>query len=455
MRKLLLLNLAALSPREVGPLTPNLAALAQTGSLSSMHESFPSLTCTSHASMLTGTSPAEHGIVGNGWYERNHAKVFMWNRSAHHMSGETLWDAAKREIPDARCANLFWRFVADSSADLKVTERPVYWSSGRKTFDFYTSPPALHNRLMKTLGAFPFMNFWGPFAGIKSSAWILNALGQVMREDNPEILLGYAPYLDYEGQRHGPSSDSARAALGTMDEALTSLLAQAKADDRDVAIVSDYGFTDVSRAVMPNKILREAGFLHIEEAANGDQIEAGSSRAFAVCDNQVAHIYVADEADVKPVRALLQSTEGVHSVLDADGKSTHGIDHPRSGELIALAESDSWFAYPYWTDPARAPDFERCIAIFDKGGFDPCELFPPPGPLGVPRVALRVAQKLARLAVPFDVINPDPNLPRGARNIAAEPGDGATLLTSWQRADSGPVPMTSLKQILLDRMFDR
>lgn len=452
MRKLLLLNVAALSPSEVTPETmPTLHALGQRGALSPLREAFPSLTCSSHATMVTGASPAEHGIVANGWYERDHARVFMWNRSAHQVGGETLWDAARALNPDLKVATLFWRFVADSSCDIKVTERPVYWTSGRKTFDFYTSPPALHDRLVEKLGNFPFMHFWGPFAGIKSSEWILNALRQVMREEDPDLLIGYAPYLDYEGQRFGPSAPASREALTKMDNALQALLDEAQAAGRDVAIVSDYGFTDVSRPIFINRVLREAGYLAIEEAANGDQIEAGTSRAFAVCDNQAAHVYVRATQDIEPVRALLQNASGIARVLDVAAQTEVGINHARSGELIAVAEPDAWFAYPYWLDPKRAPDFDPCIAIFDKAGFDPCELFPPPGPFGKLHIARRVVQKMLRQAVPFDVINPDATLPRGARNIASTEDNGAVLITSWQR-DNTAVQMESLKALLVERL---
>lgn len=453
MRKLLLLNVAALSPGEVCAATmPRLHRLGQEGALTPMREPFPALTCTSHATMVTGELPSRHGIVGNGWFERSHSRVFMWNRSAHQVSGETLWDAARKREPGVTAANLFWRFVADSTCDIKVTERPVYWTSGRKSFDFYTSPASLHDRLQGELGGFPFMQFWGPFAGLESSAWILDALARVMRDDNPDLLMGYAPYLDYEGQRHGPDSPVALAALTKMDTAVCGLIDQAIAAGRDVAVVSDYGFTTVSRPVALNRILREHGFLAIEEAANGDMIEMGTSRAFAVCDNQAAHVYVRAPDDVAAVKALLESLPDVDRVLDREAQARCGIDHERSGELIAVAAADAWFDYRYWLDPARAPDFDPCIAIFDKAGFDPCELFAPPGPLGKPRIALRVAQKMARLAVPFDVIDPDPSRPRGARNALAADGEGATLITSWAR-EPGVVPMQDLKALLLERMF--
>jgi predicted AlkP superfamily pyrophosphatase or phosphodiesterase len=452
MRKLLLLNLAALSPGEVDDNMPNLQRVISSGSISPLREPLPALTCTSHATMVTGTDPAQHGIVANGWYERNHAKVFMWNRSAHHVHGETIWDALRTHQPDARCASLFWRFVADSNTDIHITERPVYWASGRKSFDFYSSPRSLHDRLVSELGKFPFPQFWGPFAGMRSTRWIIDATLQVMQQDDPELLLAYAPYLDYEGQRHGPSSPQAKEALRNMDSELGQVIEAAKKNDRDITIVSDYGFTDVSQPVMPNRILREAGFLNIEEAANGDQIEAGTSRAVAVCDNQAAHVYVADSADIEAVRQLLLNTPGIQSVLDEEAQREHGIYHQRSGELLALADDNSWFSWPYWTDPKRAPDYEKCIAIFDKAGFDPCELFPPPGPFGKLHIAWRLAQKMSRLAVPFDVIDPNPANPRGARKVLSEPDNGATLITSWSRESTDSVPMRDLKKLLVERM---
>lgn len=55
-----------------------------------------------------------------------------------------------------KVANLFWRFVAVSSCDVQFSGRPVYWVSGRKSFDSFTSPTELHGRLSESLGKFPF-----------------------------------------------------------------------------------------------------------------------------------------------------------------------------------------------------------------------------------------------------------------------------------------------------------
>ena len=55
-----------------------------------------------------------------------------------------------------------------------------------------------------------------------------------------------------------------------------------------------------------------------------------------------------------------------------------GVDHPRAGELVAVSRPDRWFAYYWWHDADRAPDFARTVDIHRKPGYDPCELFVDP-----------------------------------------------------------------------------
>ena len=454
MRRVLVLNVAALSAAQIGPSTPNLQRLAARGGLTPMVPPFGALTCPSHASMSTGLPPAAHGIVGNGWYERTQASVLNWVRSNRLITGEQVFEAVKARAPDALTASLFWRYTAHSAADLKVIERPTYWASGKKSFDFYTDPDALHGRALDALGPFPFPHFWGPLAGYRSTGWILDLTRKVLAEDRPALTLAYAPYLDYDGQRYGPDDPRALDALATLDAGLAPLLEAADAEGVDVAIVSDYGFVAVSRPVFLNRALREAGYLSVHAAANGEVLEPGTSRAFAHCDNQLAHVYVHDPADRAAVSALLAATEGVARVLDPMGQADEGIAHARSGDLVCVAERDAWFAYPYWIDDRRAPDFARCIAIFDKPGFDPCELFAPPGLGGELHLVKRVLQKKLGLAVPFDVVDPDASRVGGARNAdRRDLLNGAVLLTSWARPEATSVPSEAVKQVVLDRMF--
>src|SRR5262245_14539733 len=233
-RKLLIIDVAALSPAEVSERTPNLRALAARGGLYPLREPFPSLTCPSHASLIMGSLPSEHGMIGNCLYEREYAKLFNWNRSSHLLSGTPLWEAARARDPKLRTANLFLRHCADSSCEIRVTERPVYWVSGRKQFEFFVEPRSLHSELVERLGPLPFMRFWGPLSDIQSSEWIIGAALHVLERSDPELLLVYPPFLDYDGARFGPDSPQVAAALSAMDAALAPLLRAASAQDRDV-----------------------------------------------------------------------------------------------------------------------------------------------------------------------------------------------------------------------------
>lgn len=450
----MIVDVAALSPVEVTEETPNLRALAQRGGLYPVREPFPSLTSTSHATLLYGSLPSSHGMIGNCIYSRELAKLFNWNRSSHLISGTPLWEAARAREPKLRTASLFMRQCADSSCDVRVIERPVYWVSGRKQFEFFAETRALHDELVDKLGSFPFQRFWGPLAGIASSEWIIGAALHIMERQDPELLLVYPPFLDYDGARFGPDAPQTKAALRAMDAALKPLLAAAQSQARDVLIVSDYGYETVNQPVYLNRELRRAGFVSIEDAENGERLDFGTSRAFAVCDNQVAHVYVRRSEDIAAVRRVLEATSGVKEVLDRAAQAPLGIDHPRSGELIAVSTPQAFFSYPYWLDEKKAPDFADCIAIFDKVGTDTCELFLKPGLRGKLHLAKRVAQLGAQLKVPYNIIDTDDNNVRGARRIARDdPQRGAAAISSWDLGCEGPVPMEDLKDLILQRMF--
>ena len=453
-RKMLVLNVAALSPWEIGSDCPTFESLSNDGTMRALAAPEPALTCPSHATMLTGLEPKDHGIVANGWYDGETAHVANWGRSDRLVAGEKIWEAAKRRAPDFKTVNLFWRFCTHSSAEITLTERPTYFANGRKGADVYGQPQAFRDAVSAELGSFPFFHFWGPKAGLPSSKWIVDVARKALRDEAPDLLLCYAPGLDYEVQRFGPKSDAARGALRQGDDIYRPLIEDALSADMDVCVVSDYGFTTVDRAVFPNRILREAGYITIDPAVNGALLEPGASRAFAVCDNQAAHVYVNDPDDIPSVRALLLSADGIRDVHGPDSADSVCLGHKRSGQLLAIAEPNTWFAYPYWTDASEEPDFAHCVDIFRKPGFDPCELFLRQGASGKVHMAKRFLQLKTGIRAPFDVISTDTSLIRGSRNIRPESdADGAVLLTSWRQDDTHTLPMSALKQVLLDRIF--
>lgn len=453
MQRTLVLNVVGLAPALVGEHTPALAALAKAGSLRPLATVLPAVTCSVQSTFTTGLTPSEHGCVGNGWYFRDLAEIAFWKQSNHLVSGEKIWDAARRRHPGFTCAKLFWWYNMYSSADFAVTPRPMYPADGRKLPDLHTHPAALRDTLQSELGQFPLFDFWGPRAGIASSKWITASAVDVWRRNKPTLALVYLPHLDYDLQRQGPRGAGIPAALREIDALCGDLIEVARADGARVLVISEYGITPVDGAVHINRVLRGAKLLAVRTEAGRELLDAGASKAFAVADHQVAHVYVRD-TPVAEVRALLERTPGIERVLDADGKRAAGLDHPRSGELVAISAADKWFTYYYWTDDDRAPDFARTVDIHRKPGYDPVELFLDPK-LVAPMAT--VAWKLARRKLGFrtllDVIPLDPNLVKGSHGrLPDSPADGP-LVISTEALPDGPIAATSIKQLVLDHVF--
>jgi predicted AlkP superfamily pyrophosphatase or phosphodiesterase len=410
---LLVLDVVGLVPSLVGP---RLAALAASGWQTVLEPAFPAVTCTAQASMLTGRDPSTHGIVGNGWYFHELSEVLFWRQSNRLVQVPPVWETARAARSGLRVAQMFWWFNMYSSADLAVTPRPEYPADGRKIPGVYTTPAELRGRLEEKLGPFPLFRFWGPATDISSTRWITSACLDVLEQDRPDILFGYLPHLDYVLQIQGPDGPDVAAHAAQVDAEAGRLIDAAQAAGMEVLVVSEYGVGAVDRVVYPNRALREAGLLTaLWQASVGETLDAGASRAFAVCDHQVAHVYVADPADVPRARAILEALDGVARVLDGRSRTEAGLDHPRAGELVLEATSNAWFAYPFWLDDDRAPDYARTVDIHRKPGYDPAELFLDPG-LRFPK--LRIARRLLARRLGFrnllDVIPLDPGLVRGS-----------------------------------------
>jgi predicted AlkP superfamily pyrophosphatase or phosphodiesterase len=433
MRKTVVLNVVGLTPKLLTA-APRLRQWASDAAVARIKPAFPAVTCTAQADYLTGRYPVEHGVVGNGWYSRDDAEVRFWKQSSKLVQAPKIWDVARAVDPSFTCANLFWWFNMYSTADYAVTPRPMYPADGRKLPDVYTTPPDLRDELRGALGTFPLFDFWGPRASIKSSQWIANAAKHVERKFNPTLTLVYLPHLDYSLQRVGPSDPGALHGVEQIDEVCGALVGFYEERGADVVVLSEYALRDVSAPVHVNRVLRQHGFITVREELGGELLDPGASRAFAVSDHQVAHVYVNDAAALRAVRGALQATPGIEAVLDRAGQAACRIDHERAGDLVAIAAPGAWFTYYYWLDEARAPDFARTVDIHRKPGYDPVELFLDPA-IRVP--AVTVGWKLAKKALGFrtllDVIPLDASLVKGSHGRPDADGDEVPLFITRRR----------------------
>ncbi|UQU68600.1 alkaline phosphatase family protein [Couchioplanes caeruleus] len=433
---------------------PRLARLADTGFRAPLGTVLPAVTCSAQSTFLTGEMPSGHGVVGNGWYFRDLGEVFLWRQHNGLVGGEKVWDAARAATPGYTVANVCWWYAMGADVDWTVTPRPVYHADGRKDPDCYTYPPQLHDELTAKLGTFPLFSYWGANAGIASSAWICRAAEQIMAAHDPDLTLVYVPHLDYDLQRYGPSSAQAAAAAAELDVTLGPLLAAAAARGATVVALSEYGITDVSRPVHVNRLLRGEGLLNVYTQAGMEYLDPWTSRAFAVADHQVAHVYVRDPADVALVAKLCSGLAGVEQVLGRAEQAGYGLDHDRAGELVLVAEPDAWFTYYYWTDDAAAPDFARLVEIHRKPGYDPAELFfDPAGPAAAKgRAALALLRKKIGMRYTMSVVGLDAGARavRGSHGrLPTDPDDAPVLLCSDPAAARDRIAATEVKGLLL------
>ncbi len=459
MRPALVILVVGLSPNLIGEYTPNLQNFMRRGAMRPLIPVTPAVTCTVQSTLATGLPPAGHGAVANGWYFRDLSEVWLWRQSNRLIGGEKIWEAAKAKNPDFTCAKMFWWYNMYASADWGATPRPQYPADGRKIPDHYAYPSALRDELNAKLGMFPLFKFWGPATDITSSDWIAQATMHVMETRNPTLALCYLPHLDYNLQRLGPDLTHPRLQkdLQEIDAVCGELIEAADRQGRDVIVVSEYGITKVTDAVHINRALREAGFLALRVENGRELLDTGESAAFAVADHQHAHVYVQRDALVNEVRDVLSGLEGVEQVLDAEGKREHGLDHPRSGELIAVAGSDRWFSYYYWLDDERAPDFARTVDIHRKPGYDPVELFIDSR---IPWPTLKVGGHVLRQKLGLRSLLEVVSLKETARvkgshgRLTDDPGDGPLVMTSRPDLLAGDiVESTSFKQLVLDHVF--
>ncbi len=411
---------------------PGLTRFAEANGQQTFPPAFPAVTCTAQSSYVTGKSPSQHGIVANGWYDRETAEVRFWKQSNHIVHGEKLWEILRRKIPGFTCAKLFWWYNMYSSADFSITPRPLYPADGRKVFDIHTQPMGMREEIKADLGEFPFPAFWGPASGIASSEWIAASARWVEEKHSPTLSLVYLPHLDYSLQKLGPNDPGIPAELTAIDRVTTDLIKFYESRGVRVLVLSEYGISPVTRPIHLNRLFRAKGWLQLKNELGRETLECGQSRAFAVADHQVAHVYVNDRSILGEVRTLLETTPGIEEVRVPAESWGPGKGTERAGDFIAVAAPDAWFTYYFWENDDLAPDYARTIDIHRKPGYDPCELFIDPA-ISAPklRIGKFLLKKKLGMRGLLDVIPLDATLVKGShgRDIVPE-GERPVLLGS-------------------------
>ena len=409
MNKTVVIDVVALSASLTAEM-PFLKNYIEAKNMAAITPMLPAVTTAVQSTYLTGKWPAEHGIVGNGWYDREDCEVKFWKQSNKLVTAEKIWDKAKKEDPSFTCSQMFWWYNMYSSADYSVTPRPQYLADGRKLPDCYAQPAELRDILQKKLGQFPLFQFWGPGANIKSTQWIADA--SMLTDDlyDPTLTLIYLPHLDYCLQKFGNNISLIKNELLAIDKVIETLVTFYEKKQAKIIILSEYGIAPVSKPIHLNRIFRENGLLAIRTEGGLELLDAGASKAFVVADHQVAHVYINDVSVTNQVKKILENVEGVELILDKEGQKLHHLNNPRSGDFVIMATAESWFTYYFWMDDAKAPDYARCVDIHKKPGYDPVEMFM----TSKLRAGYKLLRKKAGFRYVMDVIPLDATLIKGS-----------------------------------------
>lgn len=410
MHKTVVINIVGLSASVIGKHTPFLEKYISQRKLERITPMLPAVTTAVQSTYITGKWPADHGIVGNGWYDKTDSEIKFWKQSNKLVQAEKIWDRAKAADPHFTVSKMFWWYNMYSTADYSVTPRPNYLADGRKMPDCYSHPASLRDELQQHLGQFPLFKFWGPGADITSTQWIADASVYTDKKYDPTFTLIYLPHLDYCLQKYGPADHKIATHLAEVDKVAEGLVTYYESKNAKIILLSEYGISAVTNPIHINRLLRQNNLLGIRIERGLELLDAGASKAFAVADHQLAHIYLNDSSVYDKVLQLVKSIPGIAKVLDRNAQREYHINHERSGDIVLMADENSWFTYYFWLDDAVAPDYARVVDIHKKPGYDPVELFM----TSKARAGYKLLRKKAGLRYVMDVIPLDATLVKGS-----------------------------------------
>ncbi|MGN0844064.1 MAG: nucleotide pyrophosphatase/phosphodiesterase family protein [Kiritimatiellia bacterium] len=333
---------------------------------------FPALTCVVQGTLRTGLLPCVHGMTSNGYYSKILQKPSFWEQSSALVRGGRIWERARSS--GSTVGMFFFQQSLGETVDALVSPAPIHRHGGGMIMANYAQPEGAAEAMRKKLGTFPLWRYWGPLASAKAGDSVLEHFLVMRDRYDPDICFLYLPTLDYEAQRYGPLHPRSAAAFERFRRELERLVALAKQCGSEVTVLGEYAIGKTTMApVYPNKTLRRYGLFFTRDVGGRLYPDFAASKAFAMVDHEIAHVYVRHPEDVEFVRSVLAET-GEYERVEVAREGAEWA-HSSAGQLLLLARQGSWCAYPWWGESREAPDWATHIDIHNKPGYDPCELF--------------------------------------------------------------------------------
>jgi predicted AlkP superfamily pyrophosphatase or phosphodiesterase len=264
----MLISIDGLKPEAIveadshGLKVPNLRAFLTDGVYSTgVRGVLPTLTYPSHTSIMTGVSPARHGIYSNTTFDPLGRNQQGWYWYAEDVKVPTLWDAAS--AAGLKSANVYW----PTSVGARITYNlPQIWRSGTDDdlkLQRALSTPGLEQRLSAALGPYP----GGMQESVAEDEIRARFAIRLLQSEHPDFMTVYMTGLDTEEHESGPFSARSNQALERIDSIIGTLRAAAQkaAPGRaTVCVVSDHGFATVEHDVNLYAAFVTAGLISLD-----------------------------------------------------------------------------------------------------------------------------------------------------------------------------------------------
>ncbi|MEK6285345.1 MAG: ectonucleotide pyrophosphatase/phosphodiesterase [Acidobacteriota bacterium] len=269
---------------------PNLRKLVAGGAYASgVTGVLPTVTYPSHTTMVTGVSPARHGVIANSPFDPYSKNLNGWYWYAEDIRVPTLWDAcAKAGIATA---SVDWPVTVGANISFNIAQ---YWradnAEDRKVIRAL-STPGLLREAEAAVGPYTDGNDYSVAGDVRRALFNV----YLLEKKKPRFHLSYFGSLDDEEHRSGPYSAQTFVWLEKIDSIVGQLRQAAEKIGNGraiICVVSDHGFKLTDKEVNLNSALREAGLIELNE-----QGKVKSWRAFAWYGGGSAGIMLRDEAD--------------------------------------------------------------------------------------------------------------------------------------------------------------
>jgi predicted AlkP superfamily pyrophosphatase or phosphodiesterase len=264
--RLVMISLDGLHPdyirraQELGVELPTLGKLKREGAFAAVRGVMPTVTYPTHATMVTGVSPARHGITFNTTFDPLDRNDGGWFWYTSDLQVPALWDAARQR--GLKTAAVHWPVTVGAAIDLNL---PQFWRRGtpddRKLLANLTTPASLLGSLEKELG--PYAD--GIDESIEGDENRARFVIRLLDRERPDLLWAYFTALDHEQHETAPFSKSSLVVLQRIDRIVGQVVEAARRASggrATVVVVSDHGHALATRELSLGVAFRREGWIH-------------------------------------------------------------------------------------------------------------------------------------------------------------------------------------------------